>query len=232
MLAKDFNEKYGFNNRLLTFHPCDDGQHYMLEKIDDQFVLYDMHGNKIQKEVKMQKGSKYHHNLVIKETKNSYLLENNFKFDMNGWNWARMSLEYFVKEYNGRFCGNLIPNEYEEGMASNFFGQKVIPVCIFDSRNGKDKNGNPMQWHGDAENTPVYAEMIKNDPWVMFFHGNDDMSYYAHFKTHSDAMNVWKAALKNNNKMPEMIELPRKEKHPEEYYQLQTDKELFMFYQN
>lgn len=232
MLVNDFNEQYGFQNRLLTFHPSDDGKYYMLEKVENKFVLYDMNGKKIQKEVKMQKGSEYRHNMIIKETKNSYLLENNFNFDMNGWNWARMSLEYFVRKYNGRFYGNLIPDEYEEGISSNFFGQKVIPVCVFDSRNGKDHKGNPIVWHGDCENNPIYAKMIKNDPWVMFFNGNDDSSYYSHFRTCFQTVEVWEHARINNNKMPKIIELPRKEKHPEEYYQLQSDKELFLFHQN
>ena len=230
MLVDDFNKKYGFQNRLLTFHPDDNGKYYILEKIDNNFFLYDINGNPVTKKIRFKKEATYHHNIIIKETKDYFVLENNFNFEMNGWNHARMSLNSLLQKYNGKFLGNLIANEYNKTISSNFFGQNVIPVCVFNS--SKDNNGNTVTWRNATEQNSIYEKMTKNDPWIMFFKGNDDSSYYAHFHTCFQTIEAWEMARLNDNKMPEIIKLPRKEKHPEEYYQLQTSQELFLFHQN
>ena len=63
---------------------------------------------------------------------------------------------------------------------SQIDGIEFVPVILFHSE----------QWRGDGDDY-LSEEVLMQHPWIMYFNGNDDASYYVRFKTEEEAMRAW-----------------------------------------
>lgn len=144
-------------------------------------------------------------------------------------------VEYFIQSYNGIFLGVLPATEDKEGITAKINDETFIPAVLFNSHGPNISNymktkGKLNVWLGDDFERDVLKDDVVNYPWVIYFNGNDDCSYYCRFRTFAEAVMAWEN-MKAKNRIADEIDHV-KGLSLRELFELQTMDNLFYFYCN
>lgn len=236
MTFKDIINKYfSYSNVEFQFLSGPEEETFILVRDKEMYSLFDIKMNLILQDIKLDKARHIYE--VIKNKKGEYSLhkpkEPNKKY--NCLNYC-CNLTFFTHTHNGMFLGVIKANEAKENISASIGEERFIPVVLFNSHGPnfqvtpyQNLRGSIKPWIGDGDEY-VLGEDAKNHPWVMFFNGNDDASYYCRFKTYYDAITAWEI-MKENGCMSEEVDSLRKE-HPRYAFLRQTHDKLFYFYNN
>lgn len=229
------NKHFSYSNVEFKFLSGPEEETFILVRDKDIYSLFDIEMNLILQDIKLDKSHNAYE--VIRNKKGEYSL-NKLKERDKKYNCLNYccGLTYFTYTYNGMFLGVITPNENKASISASVGEERFIPAVLFNSHGPnfqitpyQNLRGTIKPWIGDGDEH-VLGEDVKNYPWVIFFNGNDDASYYCRFKTYYDAITAWEI-MKEEGCMPEEVDHLRKE-HLRYAFLRQSNDKLFYFYNN